>query len=84
MVSADADVSFADTTEVTFYELSEEDISRYIDGFKPFDKAGGYAIQEWIGLVGIESISGSYENVVGMPVARLLMEMSKMETGVEN
>lgn len=55
------------TTRVTFSELSEEEIRYYIDQYRPFDKAGGYGIQEWIGLIGIDYIEGSYFNVVGLP-----------------
>ena len=55
------------TTEVTLADMSDEEIRHYISECKPFDKAGGYAIQEWIGLVGISGIKGSYNNVVGLP-----------------
>lgn len=55
------------TTEVLFRKLDNDEIEHYVSEYRPFDKAGGYAIQEWIGLVGIESIKGSYFNVVGMP-----------------
>lgn len=55
------------TTRVYFSDLSEEEIEYYVTNYKPFDKAGGYAIQEWIGLIGIEKIEGSYFNVVGLP-----------------
>lgn len=55
------------TTKVVFSELSDEEIEYYVSNYKPFDKAGGYAIQEWIGLIGIEKIEGSYFNVVGLP-----------------
>ncbi|MCB7480423.1 Maf-like protein [Christiangramia sediminis] len=55
------------TTKVYFSELSDQEIDYYVTNFKPFDKAGGYAIQEWIGLIGIEKIEGSYFNVVGLP-----------------
>ncbi|WPY99972.1 Maf family nucleotide pyrophosphatase [Christiangramia sp. OXR-203] len=55
------------TTKVIFADLTQEEIEFYVTNYKPFDKAGGYAIQEWIGLIGIESISGSYFNVVGLP-----------------
>ncbi|MCH4823290.1 Maf-like protein [Gramella lutea] len=55
------------TTKVFFTELSDEEIDYYVTNYKPFDKAGGYAIQEWIGLIGIEKIEGSYFNVVGLP-----------------
>ena len=56
-----------DYTEVTFSALSDEMISYYISNFKPFDKAGSYGIQDWIGLVGVKSITGSYTNVMGLP-----------------
>lgn len=63
--------SFDVTTEVWFKELTEEEIAYYVDTYKPFDKAGAYAIQEWIGHVGITRIEGSYFNVVGFPVQRV-------------
>ena len=63
--------TFTATTEVWFKVLSEEEIYYYIDTYKPFDKAGAYAIQEWIGHVGITRIEGSYFNVVGFPVQRV-------------
>lgn len=63
--------SFYDVSEVYFRELKPEEISYYIENSKPFDKAGAYGIQEWIGLVGIEKIVGSYTNVVGLPTEKL-------------
>lgn len=63
------------TTKVTFSELTEEMIRFYLDNFKPFDKAGAYGIQEWIGLVGIEKIEGSYTNVVGLPTEKFYKEL---------
>jgi septum formation protein len=63
--------SFDVTTEVWFKELSQEEIDYYVDTYKPYDKAGAYAIQEWIGHVGITRIEGSYFNVVGFPVQRV-------------
>lgn len=63
--------TFTATTEVWFKPLSEDEISYYIDTYKPFDKAGAYAIQEWIGHIGITRIEGSYFNVVGFPVQRV-------------
>ena len=71
------DVSFSTTTHVHFKELSLDEIDYYIDNYKPFDKAGAYGIQEWIGFVGIDGIEGSYFNVVGLPVQRLYQELSK-------
>jgi septum formation protein len=60
--------TFFETTKVTFQTLTDEEIRYYLENYKPFDKAGSYAIQEWIGLVGIRKIEGSYSNVVGMPM----------------
>jgi septum formation protein len=68
-------VSFAVSTDVFFKVLSDEMISHYIDNFHPYDKAGGYGIQEWIGFTGIEKIDGSYFNVMGLPTARLFDEL---------
>lgn len=73
--SAEKEVSFAVTTAVTFDKLSEEDITYYVDNFKPFDKAGAYGIQEWIGYAGISRIEGSFYNVVGFPVQRVWTEL---------
>jgi septum formation protein len=66
------------TTKVKFKALSKEEIEYYVEKYKPFDKAGGYGIQEWIGLIGIEEIHGAYTNVVGLPtqlVYKTLMHM---------
>jgi septum formation protein len=60
-----------DITKVTFNDLSDESIKYYLDNYKPFDKAGSYGIQEWIGLVGITKIEGSYTNVVGLPTEKV-------------
>lgn len=68
-----------DTTAVKFKALSEAEIEHYVSVYKPFDKAGGYGIQEWIGLIGIEKIKGAYPNVVGLPthlVYKTLMDMA--------
>lgn len=70
--------SFSDTTLVTFSELSELEITHYIDTFKPYDKAGSYGIQEWIGFIGIEKMEGSYFNVMGLPTAKLWKELSQL------
>jgi septum formation protein len=61
-------------TEVTFKELTEQEIHYYIEHYKPFDKAGGYGIQEWIGLIGVASINGCFYNVMGLPT-QLLCDM---------
>jgi septum formation protein len=65
-------IHFYDVTEVVFHELTLEQISHYVDQYKPYDKAGAYAIQEWIGVVGIQSIHGDFYNVMGLPVSRVL------------
>lgn len=75
--SIDKEDIFSVSTLVTFRELEDTDIESYISEFKPFDKAGAYGIQERIGLTGISTISGSYYNVVGMPVGDLLVRLLK-------
>ena len=67
--------SFYAETKVTFAELPDDDIEYYIDYYRPYDKAGSYGIQEWIGYIGIEKIEGSYFNVMGLPVQRLYAEL---------
>lgn len=72
------EVSFAVTTRVTFNSLSNEEIEFYVDNFKPFDKAGSYACQEWIGAVGISKFEGDYFNVVGLPVNKVYSALRQM------
>jgi len=67
--------SFTSTTEVTFKKLSNDEIKYYLDNYKPYDKAGSYGVQEWIGYIGITSIKGSYFNVMGLPVQKLYTEL---------
>lgn len=69
-------VTFAVTTEVKFGYLSDEDIDYYLDLYRPYDKAGSYGVQEWIGYVAVESINGSFYNVMGLPVHRLYQELN--------
>ena len=69
---AEKEISFADSTEVYFHELTHAQIEYYVDKYKPFDKAGAYAIQEWIGVVGIKSVVGDFYNVMGLPVSRVV------------
>lgn len=71
--------SFAAQTEVRFAELSEEEMTYYADKFQPMDKAGAYGVQEWIGFIGVENISGSYYNIMGLPVQRLYKELVKVK-----
>lgn len=66
-----------DTTDVYFKDLNDDEINYYLDNFHPYDKAGGYGIQDWIGLVGVEKIDGSYFNVMGLPVHKLYAELLK-------
>lgn len=69
---------FHDETRVWFNELSDDEISFYVDKHKPYDKAGAYAIQEWIGVVGIRKIEGDFYNVMGLPVSRVYRELEKI------
>lgn len=75
----DKEISFADITEVDFYDLSVEQIEFYVDKYKPYDKAGAYAIQEWIGVVGIKSVNGDFYNVMGLPVSRVVRALEKFD-----
>jgi septum formation protein len=72
------EVRFSCRTEVFFKELSTEEITYYVDAFKPYDKAGAYAIQEWIGAVGIDRIEGCFYNVMGLPISRVVSELKKL------
>lgn len=64
-------IAFSDTTEVVFHPISDNEIAYYIDTFKPFDKAGAYGIQEWIGLTKVKELKGSFYNVMGLPVSQV-------------
>lgn len=70
--------SFTAQTEVRFATLSEEEIAYYVDNFQPMDKAGAYGVQEWIGFIGVENISGSYYNIMGLPVQRIYNELKRL------
>lgn len=70
--------SFSDTTFVTFSSLTSEEIAYYVDHYKPYDKAGSYGIQEWIGYIGIDKMDGSYFNVMGLPTAKLWKELTRL------
>ena len=74
--TVDRSHTFSCVTEVTFAQLAEEQIKHYVDNYAPFDKAGAYGIQEWIGYVGVTKINGSYYNVMGLPVQRLNQELT--------
>ncbi len=70
-------VSFTAATEVQFRKLKKEEIQYYVEQYRPYDKAGSYGAQEWIGFVGIEHIRGSYFNVMGLPIQKLYVELDK-------
>ena len=76
LTTIDDQRSFTVTTDVEFKELSDNEIYYYIDKYRPFDKAGAYGIQEWIGYVGVLSLKGSYYNVMGLPVQRIYEEFT--------
>ena len=76
LTAIDDQRSFTVTTDVEFKELSDNEIYYYIDKYRPFDKAGAYGIQEWIGYVGVLSLKGSYYNVMGLPVQRIYEEFT--------
>ncbi len=72
LLHKEEEYSFADTTKVTFHPLTAAQIAYYVDNYKPYDKAGAYAIQEWIGAVGIKRIEGDFYNVMGLPVSKVV------------
>lgn len=73
--NGDNEISFADVTDVEFHPLTEEQLIFYVDKYKPYDKAGAYAIQEWIGVIGIKCINGDFYNVMGLPVSRVVQAL---------
>lgn len=75
LLSKKGEKAFSETTRVSFDELTDEEIEYYVEKYKPFDKAGAYGIQEWIGIAGCSRVEGSYFNVVGLPVHRLYREL---------
>ena len=78
ILKGEKETSFADTTAVQFYELTPAQIEFYVDKYQPYDKAGAYAIQEWIGVVGIKSVSGDFYNVMGLPVSRVVQALQHL------
>lgn len=78
LTSQDAQRKFSVVTEVSFKKLTPDEIHYYVANYKPFDKAGAYGIQEWIGYVGCTGLKGSYFNVMGLPVQRIYEELQKM------
>ena len=78
IVKGEQEIAFADITDVWFHPLTSEQIAFYVDKYQPYDKAGAYAIQEWIGVVGIKSIQGDFYNVMGLPVSRVVAALDKI------
>jgi septum formation protein len=76
IMTREKEISFTDKTDVVFHTLSRTDIEFYVDKYKPYDKAGAYAIQEWIGVVGIKEIHGDYYNVMGLPVSKVIHQLA--------
>ena len=72
-------ILFSETSTVTFKKLLKEEITYYINNYNPLDKAGGYGVQDWIGLVGIKHISGSYSNIVGLPLEKLYEKLKSIK-----
>jgi len=72
------EIAFSDKTKVTFHTLTKEEIVFYVDHYHPYDKAGAYAIQEWIGVIGIQSVSGDFYNVMGLPVSRVVKALQEI------
>jgi septum formation protein len=79
LLHQDKEISFSETTLVEFHTLTAEQIEFYVDKYKPYDKAGGYAIQEWIGVVGIKKITGDFYNVMGLPVSKLVQTIKQLD-----
>lgn len=78
LIAKGKEVTFSESTKVTFEEMNPEEIRYYAEKYRPFDKAGAYGIQEWIGIIACSHIDGSYFNVVGLPVQRLYAELKKI------
>ncbi len=72
------EIVFADTTEVEFHNITLQQINFYVDKYQPYDKAGAYAIQEWIGVIGIKSVKGDFYNVMGLPVSKVMQQLNKL------
>ena len=79
ILNGEKEVAFANVTDVLFHPLTSSQIEFYVDKYKPYDKAGAYAIQEWIGVIGIQSINGDFYNVMGLPVSRVVQELEKLD-----
>ncbi len=78
LIKGDKEITFSQNTDVKFHHLTIDQLSFYVDKYKPYDKAGAYAIQEWIGVVGIETINGDFYNVMGLPVSRVVRALEEI------
>lgn len=78
LLKNEIEIVFADVTDVYFHDITREQIIFYIDKYQPYDKAGAYAIQEWIGVIGIKEVKGDFYNVMGLPVSRVVKELEKL------
>lgn len=78
LLYAGKEICFSETTKVSFHTLTQAQIEFYVDQYKPYDKAGAYAIQEWIGVVGIKRIEGDFYNVMGLPVSKLVQKIKQL------
>lgn len=79
IMKEETEIAFADITEVEFHSLTEQQIKYYVEHYQPYDKAGAYAIQEWIGVIGIKRIQGDFYNVMGLPVSRVVKALAQFE-----
>jgi septum formation protein len=80
LIKGSDEISFSDITEVWFHSLTKSQIEFYVDKYQPYDKAGAYAIQEWIGVVGIQRINGDFYNVMGLPVSRVVKALEEINS----
>lgn len=78
LLAGEKEIAFADITIVDFHPLTQQQIAFYVDKYQPYDKAGAYAIQEWIGVTGIKSIKGDFYNVMGLPVSRVVQALGQV------
>ncbi|HMR92133.1 MAG TPA: Maf family protein [Chitinophagaceae bacterium] len=83
ILDGDREIAFSDITLVDFHPLTQEQIIFYVDKYQPYDKAGAYAIQEWIGVVGIRSVAGDFYNVMGLPVSRVVQALESINKNDE-
>lgn len=79
ILSKEKEVTFDDTTRVSFQDLTSDEVAYYVDHFKPYDKAGAYGAQDWIGMVAIRTIEGSYFNVMGLPVDKVYHQLKQFQ-----